>query len=46
MTKRLQAKYKINRRYGVNLWGRPKSPLNNRDYRPGEHGQRRSRKPS
>ncbi|MBL6929132.1 MAG: 30S ribosomal protein S4, partial [Rhodospirillales bacterium] len=45
-TKRLQAKYKINRRYGVNLWGRPKSPLNNRDYRPGEHGQRRSRKPS
>ncbi len=46
MTKRIQAKYKINRRYGVNLWGRPKSPLNNRDYRPGEHGQRRSRKPS
>ena len=46
MTKRLQAKYKINRRYGVNLWGRPKSPVNNRDYRPGEHGQRRSRKPS
>jgi len=46
MSKRIQAKYKINRRYGVNLWGRPKSPVNSRDYRPGEHGQRRGRKPS
>ena len=45
MTKRIQAKYKINRRLGVNLWGRPKSPINVRDYRPGIHGQRR-RKPS
>ncbi len=45
MTKRIKAKYKINRRLGVNLWGRPKSPVNIRDYRPGEHGQRR-RKPS
>ena len=45
MTKRLKSKYKINRRLGVNLWGRPKSPINIRDYRPGEHGQRR-RKPS
>ena len=41
MTKRIKAKYKINRRLGVNLWGRPKSPVNIRDYRPGEHGQRR-----
>ena len=41
MTKRLASKYKINRRLGVNLWGRPKSPVNTRDYRPGEHGQRR-----
>ena len=41
MTKRLASKYKINRRLGVNLWGRPKSPVNIRDYRPGEHGQRR-----
>ena len=41
MTKRLASKYKINRRLGVNLWGRPKSPVNSRDYRPGEHGQRR-----
>ena len=41
MTKRIKAKYKINRRLGVNLWGRPKSPVTIRDYRPGEHGQRR-----
>ena len=40
MTKRLEAKYKINRRYGVNLWGRAKSPVNNRDYKPGQHGQK------
>ena len=46
MTKRIQAKYKINRRLGVNLWGRPKSPVNTRDYGPGQHGQRRGRKPS
>ena len=41
MTKRLPSKYKIGRRLGVNLWGRPKSPTNRRDYRPGQHGQRR-----
>ncbi len=46
MTKRLKSKYKINRRLGVNLWGRPKSPVNTRDYGPGQHGQRRRRKPS
>ena len=45
MSKRIKAKYKINRRLGVNLWGRPKSPVNDREYGPGEHGQRR-RKPS
>lgn len=39
MTKRIQAKHKIDRRLGVNLWGSPKSPLNNRGYRPGQHGQ-------
>src|SRR4051812_50025620 len=38
-------KYKINRRLGVNLWGRAKSPLNRREYGPGQHGQRR-KKPS
>ncbi len=45
MSKRIAAKYKINRRLGINLWGRPKSPINKREYGPGEHGQRR-RKPS
>ncbi len=45
MTKRTQAKYKIDRRLGVNLWGRGKSPLNKREYGPGQHGQRR-KKPS
>lgn len=45
MPGRLRAKYKSNRRFGVNLWGRPKSPYNQREYGPGQHGQRR-RKPS
>lgn len=45
MTKRTESKYKINRRLGVNLWGRPKSPINKREYGPGQHGQRR-KKPS
>jgi small subunit ribosomal protein S4 len=45
MTKRTESKYKINRRLGVNLWGRAKSPLNKREYGPGQHGQRR-KKPS
>ena len=46
MTKRLQAKYKIDRRIGNNLWGRPKSPVNKREYGPGQHGQRRKTKTS
>ena len=45
MSRRDSSKYKINRRLGVNLWGRAKSPLNRRDYGPGQHGQRR-KKPS
>ncbi len=45
MSKRIQSKYKINRRLGENLWGRPKSPVNRREYGPGQHGQRR-KKPS
>jgi len=45
MSKRAGSKYKINRRLGVNLWGRGKSPINRRDYPPGQHGQRR-RKPT
>ena len=38
MTKRIAAKYKIDRRLGCNLWGRPKSPFNKRNSRPGQHG--------
>ena len=41
MSKRKASKYKLDRRLGLNLWGRPKSPVNIRDYGPGEHGQRR-----
>ena len=44
MTKRTSAKYKIDRRMGENIWGRPKSPVNRREYGPGEHGQRRKAK--
>ncbi len=44
MSKRQSSKYKINRRLGENLWGRPKSPVNRRDYGPGQHGQRRKGK--
>jgi len=44
MTKRAQAKYKIDRRMGQNIWGRPKSPVNRREYGPGQHGQRRKQK--
>ena len=38
MTKRTTAKYKIDRRLGCNLWGRPKSPFNKRNTKPGQHG--------
>ena len=44
MTKRHEAKYKIDRRMGKNVWGRPKSPVNKREYGPGQHGQRRKGK--
>jgi len=46
MSKRIQSKHKIDRRLRVNLWGRPKSPINRRDYGPGQHGNARKRKPS
>jgi small subunit ribosomal protein S4 len=46
MSKRHSAKYKIDRRMGENLWGRPKSPVNSRSYGPGQHGQRRKQKVS
>ena len=44
MSKRTSAKYKIDRRMGENIWGRPKSPVNRREYGPGQHGQRRKGK--
>ena len=39
MTKRLSSKHKVDRRLKVNLWGRPKSPFNSRNYKPGQHGK-------
>ncbi len=44
MSKRSNAKYKIDRRMGESIWGRPKSPVNKRSYGPGQHGQRRAKK--
>jgi small subunit ribosomal protein S4 len=44
VTKRTDAKHKIDRRMGENIWGRPKSPVNRREYGPGQHGQRRKTK--
>jgi small subunit ribosomal protein S4 len=46
MSKRHSAKYKLDRRMGENIWGRPKSPINSRAYGPGQHGQRRKSKVS
>jgi len=46
VTKRTSAKYKLDRRMGENIWGRPKSPVNRREYGPGQHGQRRKGKVS
>jgi small subunit ribosomal protein S4 len=46
VTKRTSAKHKIDRRMGENIWGRPKSPFNKREYGPGQHGQRRKGKTS
>lgn len=46
MSRRHSAKYKIDRRVGENIWGRPKSPFNKRNYKPGQHGQNRRNKVS
>jgi small subunit ribosomal protein S4 len=46
MSKRVAAKHKLDRRMGQNIWGRPKSPVNRREYGPGQHGQRRKGKMS
>ena len=44
MSNRSSAKHKLDRRMGENIWGRPKSPVNKREYGPGQHGQRRKGK--
>jgi small subunit ribosomal protein S4 len=46
MTKRLASKHKVDRRLKVNLWGRPKSPFNSRNYPPGQHGKTKRGKAS
>ena len=46
MTKRLASKHKVDRRLKVNLWGRPKSPFNSRNFPPGQHGSSKRGKPS
>ena len=46
MSKRKASKYKLDRRMGENIFGRPKSPVNKREYGPGQHGQRRKGKMS
>ena len=46
MTKRLNSKHKVDRRLKVNLWGRPKSPFNTRNYPPGQHGKSKRGKTS
>ena len=43
MSKRLSSKFKIDRRLGVNMWGKAKSPFNKRNYGPGQHGQERKK---
>ena len=43
MSKRIAAKHKIDRRLGVNLWGVSKSPVNERNYAPGQHGSYKKR---
>ncbi|WP_084397607.1 30S ribosomal protein S4 [Henriciella aquimarina] len=46
MSRRHSTKYKIDRRVGENIWGRPKSPVNKRPTKPGQHGQGRRQKVS
>jgi small subunit ribosomal protein S4 len=43
MSKRLQSKFKIERRLGANLSGRAKSSFNKRNYGPGQHGAERKK---
>lgn len=43
MSKRLESKFKIERRLGANLSGRAKSSFNKRNYGPGQHGAERKK---
>ncbi|MBE6446871.1 MAG: 30S ribosomal protein S4 [Alphaproteobacteria bacterium] len=43
MSKRIAAKHKIDRRLGVNLWGSAKSPITERNYAPGQHGNNKKK---
>ena len=43
MSKRLESKFKIDRRLGANLSGRAKSSFNKRNYGPGQHGAERKK---
>ena len=39
MTKRIQAKKKLSRKFGVNLWGKANDTYEKRNYKPGQHGK-------
>ena len=39
----VSTKKKLDRKFGVNLWGNTKNPLDKREYAPGQHGQRRKK---
>jgi small subunit ribosomal protein S4 len=41
--KRAESKYKSDRRFGCNMWGRDKSPYNRRQTGPGQHGASRGK---
>ena len=42
-SKRQPRKFGQDRRFGVNLWGKAKSPVNKRNYGPGQHGAERKK---
>tara|TARA_A100001015_G_scaffold320059_1_gene445085 strand:- start:1343 stop:1960 length:618 start_codon:yes stop_codon:yes gene_type:complete len=46
MSKRIQAKKKLSRKYGVSLWGKANDSYLKRNYRPGQHGRGMKGRPS
>lgn len=44
MSARIQAKHKISRKLGVNLFGKPNDSFNVKQYKPGQHGKARKGK--